>query len=99
METQNIIVIARWKVQPQHLQKVVEKLHELAVLSKREPGNITYNTYRAVDDAHTIWLYEIYQDEEAVQAHRASTHFQELALGTIVPLLAEREVIRVLPLA
>jgi quinol monooxygenase YgiN len=52
-----------------------------------------------VDDAHTIWLYEIYQDEEAAQAHRASTHFQELALGTIVPLLAEREVIRVLPLA
>lgn len=99
METKNITVIARWKVQPQHLQKVLDTLHELAGISRREPGNLTYNTHCAADDPNTIWLYEIYQDEQAVQAHRASTHFQELALGTIVPLLAEREVIRVLPLA
>ncbi|MBS1555024.1 MAG: antibiotic biosynthesis monooxygenase [Bacteroidetes bacterium] len=98
METQNIYVIARWKVQPQNLQKVLDTLRELAVHSRREPGNVMYNTYHAADDYTTIWLYEIYQDEEAARAHRASTHFQELALGKIVPLLSEREVIRVLPL-
>ncbi len=92
-------MIARWKVQPQHLQKVLDTLHELACISRREPGNVTYNTHCAADDPNTIWLYEIYQDELAVQTHRESAHFRELALDTIVPLLAEREVIRVLPLS
>lgn len=98
MEHQPVYVIAKWKVNPQHLPTVLIALGELSRQSKAEPGNLQYNVYQSEEDQHIIMLHEVYRDEQAAHAHRQSRHFQDLALGTIVPLLAEREVIRLRPL-
>lgn len=95
MDKQPVYVIARWKVKAGHLTTVLEALKKLAEQSRAEQGNELYRAHQLTENPNVILLYEIYKSEQSVQAHRESKHFQELALGTIVPLLEEREVMRV----
>ncbi|MBX2956043.1 MAG: antibiotic biosynthesis monooxygenase [Cyclobacteriaceae bacterium] len=97
MDNQTVYVIARWKVKAGNLPVVLEALKKLAEQTRAEEGNELYRAHQLADDDHVILLYEIYKDAQAAQAHRDSTHFQALALGTIVPLLEERQVMRVKP--
>jgi len=60
-----------------------------AAVAANEPGNKLYQLTRAREQADTYKVLEIYLDQEAIEAHRASTHFKELgaALG---PFMAGR---------
>jgi (4S)-4-hydroxy-5-phosphonooxypentane-2,3-dione isomerase len=97
MSNQSVYVIARWKVKAGNLPTVLDALKILSAQSRAEEGNELYHAHQLADDDHVILLYEIYKSEKAAQAHRDSRHFQDLALGTIVPLLEERQVMRVKP--
>ena len=46
-------------------------------VNANEPGCLLYIFYRA-DEADTYVFMERYQDEAAVEAHRAAPHFKEL---------------------
>lgn len=43
-----------------------------------EPGTEVYMVAVDPDDENLVWLYEIFHDEEAENAHRQSTGFAEL---------------------
>ena len=92
MNTENIHVFARWKVQAGKLETVLPLIHSLVAESKKEPGNIEYTVCQTLTDPSSFHLYERYVDRAAVEAHKASDHFREIALEQIVPLLEEREV-------
>lgn len=94
MDNRAVYVFARWKVKPGHLTTVLKALQQLATQSRAEQGNHLYKAHQLEDDPDVILLYEVYHNDEAALAHRNSTHFQQLALNTIVPLLEEREVMR-----
>jgi quinol monooxygenase YgiN len=51
-----------------------------------ESGNITYQLCRSRTEPDTYKVMELYRDEEAVAAHRASAHFREAgpALGGVL---------------
>ena len=53
----------------------IEKL--VAGVSRDEPGALTYTWHRDLKDSAQILVYEVYADEEATKAHRASEHFAE----------------------
>ena len=92
MNTQNIHVFARWKVQSGKLETVMPLIHSLVAESKKEPGNIDYRVCQTVTDPHSFHLFETYVDEAAIEAHKASAHFNQIALKKIIPLLEAREV-------
>lgn len=50
-------------------------LRELIVQTRKEPGCRTYEVSRSKEDARAFFLYERYDDEAALDAHRASPHF------------------------
>ena len=50
------------------------------------------------DDANVVWLYEIFADEEAENAHRASAGFQNLMQAMPPMLGAPPAVLRTVPL-
>jgi (4S)-4-hydroxy-5-phosphonooxypentane-2,3-dione isomerase len=56
-----------------------------------EPGCLIYRASRSTEDPHVFVLYEEYEDEDTLLAHRETPHFQELIEGTIVPVLESRE--------
>lgn len=92
MNQQPITVFAKWQVQDDHTNTVLNLFTELVEKTLQEEGNIFYTVHQSITDANTFMLYESYQSEDAIAAHRASEHFQRIALGQIIPLLANREV-------
>ena len=53
-----------------------------------EPGCVRFDVIQDAGDANRIWVYEIYTDEAAFQAHSQSPHFLK-AIDTIRSLTAE----------
>jgi quinol monooxygenase YgiN len=85
-------VIARYTLAPGNEDAVLALLPRLAEASRAEPGNLGFEIYRSVDDELSVVLLERYASQEAFAAHRASTHFRELVLERIAPLLESRVV-------
>ncbi|MEI7932644.1 MAG: putative quinol monooxygenase [Alphaproteobacteria bacterium] len=64
-----------------------------AAVRANEPGNKLYQLTKPVEGENVYKVLEIYENQEAVEAHRASTHFKELgaALGPYMAGRAEIE--------
>nr|WP_294793118.1 putative quinol monooxygenase [uncultured Mucilaginibacter sp.] len=88
-----ITVFAKWQVKDGELDKVLNLFTELVDKTRQEEGNLFYTIHQSNIEPNTLMLYEAYIDEAAVAAHRASEHFQTIALGQIIPVLQNREVI------
>jgi quinol monooxygenase YgiN len=56
--------------------------------SRKEPGNLRYDLWQDQTDPKRFVLDELYADEDAVAAHRATPHFQ--AYLSSINDLAER---------
>jgi quinol monooxygenase YgiN len=86
------VVAAHWRAKDGAQDRVAEIIEELTPLSRAEPGNRYYQAQRSVEDPRHFFLYEIYEDEAAYQAHMETAHFTRLAKEEAIPnLLAERE--------
>lgn len=93
MDQQPVYVFAKWQVKEGQLSTVLNLLSEVTKESVKEKGNLFYKLHQSNTDAHTLILFEGYTDAAAVEEHRNSVYFQNLVIGTIVPLLENREVI------
>jgi quinol monooxygenase YgiN len=71
---------------------IAETLRQLAAASRKEPGCVSYIPHQVEDDPDTIIIYEQYKDAKALAAHRASDHFQKLAVGGLYQRMRERAV-------
>lgn len=60
-----------------------------AAVAANEPGNHLYRLARVTTEPDLYKVLEIYENQEAIEAHRAAPHFKELgaALG---PFMAGR---------
>ena len=92
MNSTTIFVFAKWQVSENQLPNVLEFLNEVAVKSRAEQGNLFYNIHQSQTEPNTLILAEAYNDESALNEHRNSEYFQNIVVGKIVPLLANREV-------
>ena len=93
MEQKPITVFAKWQVKEGHLDAVLNLFSQLVEQTRREEGNLFYTVHQSNSEPRTFMLYEAYKDEAAVALHRASEHFQTIALGQIIPVLENRDVI------
>jgi len=85
------VVAATWTCEPGKEDVVLDAIEKLTPPSRQEPGNQFYQAYQDPSEPSVFHLFEIYDDEDAVAAHGASDHFQELALGLAIPALEARE--------
>ena len=68
-------------------EDAVDRFMPLALENARatretEPGCRQFDVCRDPDDASLFFLYELYDDEAAVQAHLASPHFLQMNAAT-----------------
>ncbi len=47
---------------------------QVGVIRKTEPGCLVYTLHRSVKDPRAFLFYEVYADQAAFDAHRASPH-------------------------
>ena len=87
-----ITVIARYRALEGRADEVAAELAPYADIVRQEAGCVSFDVNRSLDDDHEFVLYEVYADQEALDAHRESEHFAAIAMARIVPLLADRQV-------
>ena len=86
-----IVLNATWTVRAGAEEAVLDALRGVAAESRQEPGCRLYQPYRDPADPRVFHIFEIYDDEAAVEAHGASEHFRTQVLERAVPLLERRE--------
>jgi len=99
MSENKVFFMVKWQIQPGHEQAVSQALQQLVAHSRTEPGCLYYQPHVSTSQPDTIYLYEVYADQTAATAHRATAYFRQLVLETIVPLLSSREVVDVTPIS
>ena len=64
------------RLSPGRNKRCLEALQAVVGPSLEEPGTRLYQLNRGVDDPRVFFLYEVYEDEDAFQAHAAADRFQ-----------------------
>jgi quinol monooxygenase YgiN len=67
-----------------------EILRELRDATRLEPGCVRFDVARSNSDLRIFALYEMYDDQAALDAHFASEHFQRLGINGVRTLAKER---------
>lgn len=74
-----ITVIARFQMQPGKEFEAIEALKQMAAaVEANEPGAIAYTMNRGKVNPLEIYVYEVYKDSEAFDAHRKTPHMREM---------------------
>lgn len=77
-----IAVIAILRAKPDKAQEFERLFTQLAAqVRENEGGNIAYQLCRSRTEPNTYKVLELYRDEEALEAHRASDHFRKAGPG------------------
>lgn len=90
----DITLIVRIRPKPEHREAFLARLLVHAEnCRKREPGCRRFEVYTALDEGDDrIFLVETYGGEEALRAHRESSHMKEYREATN-PLIEHREIV------
>src|SRR5262245_18205882 len=80
---------------PGMVEELRALLDGMVVPSRAEPGNLQYDLWRDHSDAARFVLEELYTNDAAVAAHRATPHFEKYS--SRINDLAERTFIMLEP--
>ena len=93
------VVIAQYRAHAGEADRVEEALRQMVAPTRAEPGNLDYQVFRDPGDRSLFVLFERYADESAFDAHRATGHFGAYLAGQVLPALADRIRLDLVPLA
>jgi quinol monooxygenase YgiN len=93
-----ICVAVTYVVLPNRVAEAVELFRKLTEATRREPGCLQYQAHRDVEDPRRFFLYEQYQDEKALAAHRTSPHFEECVQRGLFRIIESRTPQTLIPL-
>jgi quinol monooxygenase YgiN len=82
----------RMKFAAEDHHQVKQYLAELATASRLEPGCVCYIPHFVEDDHEMVLIYEQYKDEEALNFHRNTPHFQKYAIGGLYQMMRDRAI-------
>ncbi len=71
-----LVLMVNVKVKPGRREEFMEVIKEDQLsTSTKEEGNFQFNVVQDNDDPDRFFLYEVYRDNAALEAHRAAPHF------------------------
>jgi autoinducer 2-degrading protein len=85
-----ICVAVTYLIQPGHEDEAVSLFRELIPATRAEPGCRMYLVHRSTTEPRKFFLYEQYDDQAALDAHRAAPHFERCVKNGLFPILESR---------
>ena len=82
------------EVDPERLEEAVAAIATNAAASRQEPGCLRFEVSRQLDQANIFALAELYKDQDAVDAHYASSHFAEWKKKVDSGIVVKRTAVR-----
>lgn len=78
-----IALVVEFRIKPAHIDPFDVAIRANAQASvDKEPGCRQFDVCRDPEDAALFFLYELYDDEAAIQAHLQSPHFLQMNAAT-----------------
>ena len=71
----------------QEAQKIIQTMTEH---TRKEPGCRQYVGHQSTDDPQQFMFYEVYDDQAALDAHRAAPYFQKHIVGEMDKIIEGR---------
>jgi quinol monooxygenase YgiN len=84
-----VVLVVSWIAKPGKEEEVARLFARLQEESRKEPGCLLYVAQRRQQEPARFLVYEQYADDAALEAHRATRHFLEIARGEL-PRIADR---------
>jgi (4S)-4-hydroxy-5-phosphonooxypentane-2,3-dione isomerase len=69
-------------INPADMPKFLELIKENASSAVKEPGCREFNVTVLAKDPNHVFLYEVYENEAALNTHRGTDHFKKYAAAT-----------------
>jgi autoinducer 2-degrading protein len=85
-----ICVAVTYVVKPGHEDEAVAFFRTLTEHSRAEPGCRMYLAHRSMADPRRFFLYEQYDDQAALDAHRAAAHFERYVKNGLFLIIESR---------
>ena len=86
------------RIKPENVESFLARAVENAAASRKEPGCRQFDVLFEDSDPHHVFLYEVYDDATALEAHRAMAHFKKY-WETTAPMIAKRVARHMSPIA
>jgi (4S)-4-hydroxy-5-phosphonooxypentane-2,3-dione isomerase len=67
--------------------EIIRKLQEH---TRQEPGAVHYAGHQSKENPRHFFMYEVYKDEAALQAHRSAPHFKQYVEGGLTAIVEQR---------
>jgi quinol monooxygenase YgiN len=81
-----------WEAKPGEGDAVATLLSRMAeAVRSNEPGTLVFHPHRSPENDHGFFLYELYRNEAAFDAHRETPHFKSIVQEQALPKLVRRE--------
>ena len=93
-----IVLAVTWFAKEGQEEKAAELFRRLTEASRRETGCVMFLVHRHKDDPRHFFIYEQYKDEAALEAHRNTPHFLQIARGELLQHAERREAALYTPL-
>ena len=85
-----IVNAVDFDIVPADREAYLAAITENGAASVKEPGCKRFDILNLASDPNHFFLYEVYENEEAVKAHRETDHFKKYA-ATTAKMVAKRE--------
>ena len=78
-----VVLAVVWMAKPGKESEAARIFSIMQTESRKEPGCRMYIVHRHRKDPRRFFIYEQYDDDAALQAHRDSPHFQKYVSGQL----------------
>lgn len=78
-----VVLAVNWVANLGKETQVAEIFRELEKASRQEPGCLMFMVHRHRTDPRAFFVYEQYRDDEALETHRQSAHFQKYVVTAL----------------
>lgn len=85
-----VCVAVTYLIKAGHESEAVELFGKLTGPTRAEAGCRMYLVHRSTSEPRKFFLYEQYDSQAALDAHRASEHFAQYATGGLFPIIESR---------
>lgn len=85
-----ICLAVTYVIKPGHEAEVAGRLRQLTDATRAEPGCRFYQAHCSSSDPRKFFLYEQYDDQAALEAHRAAPYFVEHVINGLIPAAESR---------
>ena len=84
-----VVLAVTWMAKPGREAEVTAVFSKLTEESRKEPGCSIFQVHRHRTEPRRYFIYELYKDDAALEAHRTTPHFLQYAKKDL-PKIADR---------